>query len=108
MYAHYHYPVKTRTRLITVRLTEPEYTRLRDHCESNGARSISDYTRQRLIQALTPATEAPISFGHDLATMVQRLTQLRAAIHELQGHIDRICGDADSESKHARQVAQRS
>lgn len=85
--------MKNRTRLVTVRLTEAEYSRLKAHCDVNGAHSLSEYTRHHLIQSLMPTTEGSISFGHDLTSIVLRLNQLRAAMQDLQTQIDRICGD---------------
>jgi hypothetical protein len=81
--------------LVTVRLTEAEYNRLRDHCEMKGARSLSEYTRHHLIQMLVPPDESAISIGDDLTTIVTRLHQLRSVIRELQHDIDRVCGEPD-------------
>jgi len=86
--------VTARTRLITIRLTEAEYGLLKDVYVGKGARSLSDYARDQLIQNLLPPAGLPISFGKDLSTIMNRLSHLRMALHDLNSQIERICGNS--------------
>ena len=95
-------PVSARSRLITIRLTEAEYGLLKDVYLGKGARSLSDYAREQLIQNLLPAPGVPLSFGKDLSTIMNRLNQLRFALQELTSNIENICGNSltSSDNRH--------
>src|SRR3954462_5115289 len=41
-----------RNRMVVFRLTQEEYTRLRDACKSKGGRNLSEYTRSELLAML--------------------------------------------------------
>lgn len=87
-----------RNRLITIRFTEAEYGLLKDVYVGRGARSLSDYARDQLIQNLLPPAGLPLSFGKDLSTIMNRMNQLRLAIQDLNSQIERICGNSLSSS----------
>lgn len=63
---------KPRNRILIFRLTEEEYATLQD--ASIGARSLSEFAREKLFSALeTPAVGAQLS---ELQTKVSRIEQL--------------------------------
>ena len=73
---------KTRCRMITVRLSDEEYTRLKNLCHTTGARSVSDLARSAMNTLLqTAGTEA------DVTTHLQNV---HAQIQTLDRKIDTI------------------
>lgn len=70
--------LKPRNRLINFRLTEEEFTALRDACRQQGARSISDFARSAVMtQAEQPAgAAAPSRVDELLERLEARLNQL--------------------------------
>jgi Arc/MetJ-type ribon-helix-helix transcriptional regulator len=48
--------LKTRSRMVSVRLSENEYQALRQMCSSSGARSVSDLTRSAMHALLSGTT----------------------------------------------------
>ncbi len=48
--------LKTRSRMVSVRLSEDEYVALRKLCSTTGARSVSDLTRDAMRAFLAGAT----------------------------------------------------
>lgn len=48
--------LKTRSRMVSVRLSDDEYRALRELCSTTGARSVSDLTRDAMRAFLSGAT----------------------------------------------------
>jgi len=66
--------LKPRTRMISVRLSEEEYSALRRLCLVAGARSVSDLTRDAMRMLLNGASREDGIGGH----MVEFRTQMRS------------------------------
>jgi hypothetical protein len=67
---------KRRTKMISLRLSEPEFERLKTTSEAQGARSVSDYARLALCSFAGKSEE-----------------QLEADIHKLSGDVRQLNGD---------------
>jgi Arc/MetJ-type ribon-helix-helix transcriptional regulator len=52
--------LKTRSRMVSVRLSEDEYLAFRELCSSTGARSVSDLTRDAMRALLSGTTREEI------------------------------------------------
>jgi hypothetical protein len=90
--------LNSRTRLITIRLTAAEYDTLRAVCLSEGARSVSDYTRHCILRHVTNNDVVGPSLGDDLRTVSARLTNLRQVIRECNENIEKILGVSQTDS----------
>jgi len=83
---------KTRTRMISFRLSEEEYERVRDMSLMEDARSVSDYARSALCRlhqgnGISPDSEAPRVDGLEGA-----VKQLRADLLQLRQLIEHVLG----------------
>jgi hypothetical protein len=78
--------LKPRSRMISVRLSEEEYSALRDLCTVTGARSVSDLTRDAMRTVLrTVNREDPFSsnleeFRLTMENLEKKVAQLEAKI----------------------------
>ncbi len=66
---------KRRTKMVSIRLLDDEYRQLRELCEANGARSVSDLARAAMFRMLTVPVAQP-----NLEDRVQRLDQIVAQL----------------------------
>ncbi len=80
---------KRRDRLVVFRLTQEEYRRLQRESSRNGARSLSDYTRARLLQ---PDREAAMSkrIEERLARFDERLDEVHAVLRHVARLVKKI------------------
>jgi hypothetical protein len=84
--------LKTRTRLVSFRLSEEEYERLKYVCSQKGARSISDGARALLCQSRgfseDPLTDgsAGIKAGH----LIDSLERLNSGINRLTDLVEKL------------------
>ncbi len=76
--------LKPRSRMISVRLSEDEYSALQQLCASTGARSVSDLTRDAMRTLLNGKghENSSLSFADEFR---DRLTNLDQKIEELAG-----------------------
>ena len=74
--------LKPRTRMISVRLSQEEYSALRDVCSQKGARSVSDLTRDAVRAVLQGA-------GRDGSPGVV-LDEFRAGMKELERRVEKL------------------
>ena len=78
--------LKPRSRMISVRLSEDEYSALRKLCSATGARSVSDFTRDAMRSVLNDsALESPPSnyvdeFRMQIRSLDQKIEELAARI----------------------------
>jgi len=78
--------LKPRTRMISVRLSEEEYSALRRLCSMTGARSVSDLTRDSMRVLLNGANREDNSgmnmdeFRSEIRNLNKKLEQLAAEI----------------------------
>jgi DNA anti-recombination protein RmuC len=84
--------LKTRTRLVSFRLSEEEYQRLKYVCSQKGARSISDGARALLCQIrgfsdeLSAEGSAGIKSGH----LIDSLERLNTGINRLTDLVEKL------------------
>lgn len=82
--------IKRKTRMLSIRLSEDEYERLKQLCVSEGARSISDLTRSAVQRMLDPAAgQAP---GGQL---VERMQELDGMVRVLNQEVRRLSSLVD-------------
>ena len=68
---------KTRTRMVSFRLSEDEYERLRDLSESEHARSVSEFARAALCRL-------PTGSGESASTAMPRMDKLEGTVRQLK------------------------
>jgi|SRR5579862_4360853 len=83
---------KSRTQLVTLRLSKAEHDSLRSICEEKGARSLSEFAREAVLGRIQTLTRTSVSLGDDLTTLGMHLQDLDAALRELREHIARVLG----------------
>jgi hypothetical protein len=77
---------KPRSRMISVRLSEEEYSALRDLCSATGARSVSDITRDAMrvllddVSRVNTAGSRWDEFRSQMRNLDKRIEQLAAEI----------------------------
>ena len=49
--------IKRRTKIVSIRLLDEEYTQLLRLCQSRGARSVSDLARDAMFGLMSPASQ---------------------------------------------------
>jgi hypothetical protein len=72
-----------RNRLVVFRLSQDEYLRLKAASEVNGARNISDFTRNEVLNCLN-LRKAPCPLSHNLGSMEQSMAELQASVLRLE------------------------
>ena len=81
--------LKPRSRMISVRLSEEEYSALRGLCSLTGARSVSDLTRDAMRAFLGGTTRETVLGGH-LEDWHAHMRSLDARIEQLASEIDTL------------------
>jgi hypothetical protein len=84
--------LKSRTRLVTFRVSPGEYERLYGLCIASGARSISDFARDAVLGAAPTLAGGQTSLSGDLATLTVRLGELDRYLAEAREKIAKILG----------------
>jgi hypothetical protein len=81
---------KPRSRMISVRLSEEEYSALRQLCSATGARSVSDITRDAMRVLLNDANRVNTAGSHwdefrsQMKSLDKRIEQLAAEFTTLK------------------------
>ena len=84
--------LKPRSRMISVRLSDEEYTALRRLCLVTGARSVSDITRDAMRMLLNGANREDLAGSHmdefraQMRNLDKRIEQLAAEITMIKGN----------------------
>ena len=73
-----------RTRLVSVRMTEEEYDRLRDTALVGGARSVSDYARTALLTTREPLLTTAPNWCQTLAALTERIAKVEDEVAEVK------------------------
>jgi hypothetical protein len=68
--------------MVVFRLTQEEYTSLRDACRSRGGRNLSDFTRSELLAMLRKESIAALMQKRFL-DLEQKLVQLEVAVAQV-------------------------
>ena len=80
--------LKPRSRMISVRLSEDEYSALRRLCSASGARSVSDLTRDAMRVLLKGASREDVLESH--------MDEFTAQIRNLNQKIERLAAEITS------------
>jgi hypothetical protein len=81
--------LKPRSRMISVRLSEEEYSALRDLCSLTGARSVSDLTRDAMRTVLKSANRGN-PFAGSLEEFRLGIKSLEEKVEQLEARITTI------------------
>ena len=84
--------LKSRTRLLSFRLSLEEYEKLRRVCINENARSISEFARNAVLERVALSGGESTSLPTDLRTLNGRLQALNSVLKETQGQIAKILG----------------
>ena len=76
--------LRRKTRMVSFRLTEEEYNTLLETCVANGARSVSDFTRERMCEVLFR------NVGPDGKPVEARVEELRSKVQQLDNKVKRL------------------
>ncbi len=71
--------IKRRTKIVSIRLLDEEYSQLKRLCETKGARSVSDLARDAMFGLMSPAS----SIEGKVQDLDMRLTALRDEVARL-------------------------
>jgi len=86
--------VKARTHLVNFRLTEEEYESLKQACAAVGARTLSDYVRDNVLQscnhqAASPGAEKVMILGHQTWELERTIHRLGRILEEMGVSVER-------------------
>jgi len=81
---------KRRDRLVVFRLTQEEYRRLQRESSRNGARSLSDYTRARLLEADRAGALSARQVEKRLARFDERLDEVQKVLRQVARLVKKI------------------
>src|SRR5262245_12606183 len=86
--------LKRRTRLISFRLSDEEYQELLRITAEQGARSISDFSRTALCQALkgdcnSPSQETDATHPSHILELIKSMQELGGVITKLSGQLEK-------------------
>ncbi len=89
--------LKPRNRLVNFRLTDEEFSYLRDACSAQGARSISDFARSAVLRQADRAGTGTIKpqVGWDEPS-TQSLTELQTMMVQLEARVGQLVRQVDS------------
>ena len=83
--------VSTRKKLVTFRLSGEEYEALKKFCISSGARSISDFARETILERMAHKTPRGI-LSSDLTMLSSSLEEIDTLLKDLSGRISKVLG----------------
>jgi hypothetical protein len=75
-----------RTRLVSLRMTEEEYERLRDASQDRGARSVSEFARQALLTTSQPVSRSPLCC-ESLVTLDARIAKVEHEVAHIKDEL---------------------
>ncbi len=75
--------VNPRNRLVNFRLSETEYEKLRAAFREAGARSISEFARNAVLQVISAPELSPAAVQERVRTLQERVAQLEDRIEQL-------------------------
>jgi hypothetical protein len=99
--------VRTRTRMLTFRVTEEEFERLQAASNVSGARCLSDFLRKAALQGLAQGTGNPQSTDLRAALIhpwvTRQLLSFEERVNHLEMGISDLLASATRESKPAKE-----
>lgn len=82
--------MKRRTRMVSIRLLDDEYERLKRMCEESGARCVSDMARDAMFHMLAGGNGKSMHRAYDGASVEARIAHLDAKVAELRAIMERL------------------
>lgn len=82
----------SRTNLITVRLSTEEHEKLKGLCAKEGARSISDFVREIILQRISVLRGNTGLLTKDLLTLTVNLQELNTSLNHVSNRILGLLG----------------
>jgi hypothetical protein len=82
--------IDPRNRLVNFRLSQSEFERLRQVCVRLGARSVSEFARNAVLQSLEEAASGPPAWRGRLVALDQKVSELEIRVE----HLLRLLGAA--------------
>lgn len=81
--------IKRRTKMVSIRLLDDEYRKLKELCEAKGARSVSDLARDAMFRMLTPPVDAaPSDLEDQLRRLDQKIARLGEQVEQIEIRLD--------------------
>lgn len=93
--------LKSRSKLITFRLDPQEHEALKQVCVTSSARSVSEFAREAVLNAIESNGTRPPTLTGDLQTISAGLRDLDDALQSLRTLIARILGRGTSNASSA-------
>ena len=88
--------LKTRSKLVTFRVSAEEHDTVTRWCVASGARSIADFAREAVLLKVEKLRSPASTLSGDLATLSTSLVDLDAALVELRRRIRVVLGPGDT------------
>ena len=79
-----------KTRIVSVRLSDEEFVRLKQACELHGARSLSDLAREAMQRLVESADGNGSHVEGRLRQFDERLSQLQDEVGRLSGRVEEL------------------
>src|SRR5438270_7566229 len=79
--------LRSRSSLVSFRLTDEEHELVKAMCVRMGVPSLSQFARDTVLRRAQAGVS--LSLGEDLATISQRLWEINSALRDLSGRIER-------------------
>jgi len=92
---------RSRSHLVTFRLSEQEFEKVKQTCIETGARSLSEFTRAAVLEKMGAVDHPTALLSLDLSTIARELRELDEAMKDLSQKIEKVLGldkDGGSES----------
>jgi hypothetical protein len=83
---------RSRSHLVTFRLSEHEFDKVKQTCIENGARSLSEFTRAAVLEKMGAVDHPTALLSLDLSTIARELRELDDAMKDLSQKIGRVLG----------------
>jgi plasmid stability protein len=82
--------IKRRTKMVSIRLLDDEYRKLKELCEAKGARSVSDLARDAMFRMLAPPMESvPPNLEDQVRRLDQKVARLGEQMEEIESRLER-------------------
>ena len=88
--------LKSRNRLVTFRLSADEFAELQAVCVAKGARSISEFSRDAVLQRAAVQKGSRALLEHDLTTLGWKIRELDGVLCDLRAYLGRFLGTDQS------------
>jgi hypothetical protein len=92
---------KTRTRMVSFRLSEDEYARLKDLSLTECARSVSEFARAALCKLPGANGDSATTAGPRMEKLEGAVRQLRTEMHQLRQMVETTIGQAPGDTETA-------